>query len=77
MFILDGRKVSNMPGVYVHLSGRDIDAAILKANGIDQNDASIPHVQKETGSPKLDISSIIEAKVGKLVEAKIAELLGN
>jgi hypothetical protein len=39
---------------------------------------------KETGglhsknkrSPKFDLSSIIEAKVGKLVEAKITELLG-
>jgi integrase/recombinase XerD len=66
---------SNMPGVYVHLSGRDIDDAILKANGIVQNGTSIPNVQKEAESPKLDISSIIEAKVGKLVEAKIAELL--
>lgn len=25
---------SDMPGVYVHLSGRDVDDAILKANGI-------------------------------------------
>ncbi len=65
-----------MPGVYVHLSGRDIDDAILKANGIVQKDASIPNVQKETENQKLDISSIIEAKVSKLVEAKIAELLG-
>jgi hypothetical protein len=32
---------------------------------------------KETESPKLDLSSIIEAKVGKMVEAKITELLGS
>ena len=66
-----------MPIIYVHLSGRDIDDAILKANGIAQNGTSIPNVQKEAESPKLDISSMIEAKVGKLVEAKIAELLGT
>lgn len=75
---------SGMPSIYVHLSGRDIDDAVLKANGIVQKDVSTPNVQKETerlslhdNSPKLDISSIIEAKVGKLVEAKIAELLGS
>jgi integrase len=75
---------SDMPGVYVHLSGRDVDDAVLKANGIVQKDISTPNIQKEKeilslhdNSPKLDISSIIEAKVGKLVEAKIAELLGT
>ena len=62
--------------------GRDIDDAILKANGIIQKDVSTPFVQKERlslpdNSSKLDISSIIEAKVSKLVEAKIAELLGT
>jgi integrase/recombinase XerD len=68
---------SDTPGVYVHLSGRDVDDAILKANGIVQNGESIPLVQKETESSKLDLSSMIETKVSKLVEAKIAELLGN
>jgi integrase len=43
---------SEMPSVYVHLSGRDIDDAILKANGIVQNGASKPYVQKESESPK-------------------------
>jgi integrase/recombinase XerD len=66
-----------MPCIYVHLSGRDIDDAVLKANGIVKIDASTPNVQKERENSKLDISSIIEAKVGKLVEAKIAELLGD
>lgn len=66
---------SDMPGVYVHLSGRDIDNAILKANGIMDKDTPILNAQKDAETPKMDISSIIEAKVGKLVEAKIAELL--
>lgn len=75
---------SNMPSICVHLSGRDIDDAVLKANGIVQKEVSTPNVQKETGrlsfydnSPRPDIFSIIEAKAGKLVEAKIAELLGT
>jgi hypothetical protein len=68
---------SGMPSVYVHLSGRDVDDAVLKANGVIGKGMSITNVQKETESPKMDISSIIEAKVSKLVEAKIAELLGT
>jgi integrase/recombinase XerD len=68
---------SDMPGIYVHLSGRDIDDAVLKANGIIEKDVSTVDILKERESQKLDISSIIEAKVGKLVEAKIAELLGS
>jgi integrase/recombinase XerD len=68
---------SDMPSIYVHLSGRDIDDAILKANGIVQNGVSIPNVLEAKENPKMDISSIIEAKVSKLVEAKISELLGS
>ena len=67
---------SAMSSVYVHLSGRDVDYAILKANGVLDNKTP-PDVNSVTESPKLDLSSIIEAKVGKLVEAKITELLGN
>jgi len=67
---------SDMPSIYVHLSGRDIDDAILKANGVREKVISAVDAQKVTESPKMDISSIIEAKVSKLVEAKIAELLG-
>ncbi|MHB8100924.1 MAG: tyrosine-type recombinase/integrase [Methanosarcina sp.] len=73
---------SGMPSIYVHLSGRDIDDAVLKANGVIEKGAAQSNIQKEKEilslhdtSSKLDISSIIEAKVGKLVEAKIAELL--
>jgi integrase/recombinase XerD len=64
---------SDMPSIYVHLSGRDIDDAILKANGVIEKDATAVQSEK----PKLDISAVIEEKVNKLVEAKIAELLGN
>jgi hypothetical protein len=65
-----------MPGVYVHLSGRDVDYAILKANGVFDKDTNTLNVNSITESPKLDLSLIIEAKVSKLVEAKIQELLG-
>jgi len=47
----------------------------LKANGVLDNKTP-PDVNSVTESPKLDLSSIIEAKVGRLVEAKITELLG-
>ncbi|MGA9187969.1 MAG: tyrosine-type recombinase/integrase [Methanosarcina sp.] len=67
---------SDMPGVYVHLSGRDVDDAVLKANGVSEKDTSTVNIRKETENPKLNLSSIIESKVSKLVEAKIAELLG-
>ena len=64
-----------MPSVYVHLSGRDVDEAVLKANGVIEKGVKPSNVNP-TESPKLDLSSVIEEKVGKLVEAKIAELLG-
>lgn len=68
---------SDMPSIYVHLSGRDVDDAVLKANGIVGKDTPTVSTQKEIESTKLDLASIIESKVSKLVEAKIAELLGN
>jgi integrase len=69
---------SGMPSVYVHLSGRDVDDAVLKANGIVNKDSTRAiDMHKNSESSKLDISSVIENKVGKLVEAKIMELLGN
>jgi len=37
---------SNMPGVYIHLSGKDTDESILRINGID--------VQKEKSKPRLE-----------------------
>ena len=68
---------SDMPSIYVHLSGRDVDYAILKANGVLDRDSKTANVNNIIESPKLDLSSIIEAKVSKLVEAKITELLGS
>ena len=44
---------------------------------IIEKDIKTANIQKEAESPKLDLSSIIEAKVSKLVEAKITELLGS
>jgi hypothetical protein len=38
---------------------------------------SSPEFHKEKENPKLDISSMIEAKVDKLFKSKIAELLGT
>jgi hypothetical protein len=40
-----------------------------------QNEVEILSLHEN--SPKLDLSSAIEAKIGKLIEAKIAELLGT
>jgi integrase/recombinase XerD len=50
---------SDMPSICVHLSGRDIDDAVLKANGIIEKDVSTVDILKERESQKLDISSII------------------
>ncbi len=38
---------SNMPSIYVHLCGRDVDQAILKANGIE--------IKEEENKPKTNI----------------------
>lgn len=54
-----------------------IDDAILKANEIIQKAGTPSNIKKEAESPELNLSSVIEAKVGKLVEAKIIELLGT
>jgi hypothetical protein len=51
------------------LSGRDVDYAILRANGVLEKDVST--ASNITENPKLDLSSIIEAKVGKLVRQKL------
>jgi integrase/recombinase XerD len=56
---------SDMPSIYVHLSGRDVDDAILKANGVVDKDAKTANVNNVTESPKINLSSIIEAKVNK------------
>ena len=70
-----------MPGVYVHLSGRDIDDAILKANGVvdkeDSKASTRSNFDNVTERPKSDLSSLMEDKINQLVEAKIIELLGK
>ncbi|WP_292388591.1 tyrosine-type recombinase/integrase [Methanosarcina sp. UBA5] len=38
---------SNMPSIYVHLSGRDVDQAVLKANGIE--------IKEEENKPKTNV----------------------
>jgi site-specific recombinase XerD len=38
---------SNMPSIYVHLSGRDVDQAILKANGIE--------IKEDENKPKTNV----------------------
>lgn len=60
---------SDMPGVYVHLSGRDINDAILKANRVFGKET--PNLTQNIETPKVDLSSIIEAKVKKLERQKL------
>ncbi len=38
---------SNMPSIYVHLSGRDVDQAILRANGIE--------IKEDENKPKINV----------------------
>jgi hypothetical protein len=38
---------SNIPSIYVHLSGRDVDQAILKANGIE--------IKEDENKPKINV----------------------
>ena len=45
---------SNMPGVYIHMSGKDTDESILKINGID--------VQKEKSKPSLEPKKCLKCK---------------
>jgi hypothetical protein len=64
-----------MFSVYVHFSGKDVDPIILKANEVKEKMKKTANVHTESST--FDLSSIIEAKVGKLVEFKITELLRN
>jgi len=49
---------SDMLSVYVYLAGRDIDNAVLKANGIIQKAGTPSNIKKEAESPELDLSSV-------------------
>ena len=44
---------SDMPIVYVHLSGHDIDNAVLKANGIIQKADTPSNIEKEAKAQNL------------------------
>jgi hypothetical protein len=59
---------SNMPGVYIHLSGRDIDDAVLKANVFTGND--------NTADTKTDDSDVNE-EIDNLVKKRVKEALEN
>jgi len=61
-----------MPSVYVHLSGRDIDDAVLKANGIIQNDCARNN-SLQSGSEE----NIIESKIYSMVKSNLRKLLVN
>ncbi len=48
---------SNMAKVYVHLSGRDQDAAILKAHGVDVPEGGLEKVELPKRCPRCDTSN--------------------
>lgn len=67
---------SDMPSVYVHLSGRDVDDAILKANGvISENETSRNHNQITDSN--IEISSVIESKINRLIDERVKQILGS
>jgi hypothetical protein len=53
---------SNMAKVYVHLSGRDQDAAILKAHGIEVREGEAEKVDLPKPCPRCDTSNPSNAK---------------
>lgn len=55
-----------MPATYVHLSGRDVDDAVLKANGVKQGESSF--MNEYMGN--LDVSDI-----DVLVEQKLKSMM--
>ena len=67
---------SDMPSVYVHLSGRDVDDAVLKANGITAKEETAKNQGFEPVSD-FDTASIIESKINRLVDERVKQLLGS
>ena len=68
---------SEMASVYVHLSGRDVDDAILKLNGIEIDSKECNTIAQETiacfrCSAKVHISSKICSKCGMILSEKEA-----
>lgn len=63
---------SDMPSVYVHLSGRDIDDAVLKANGIIQNECA-----RNNNLQSSSEENVIESKIYSMVKSNLRKLLVN
>jgi len=55
---------SDMPSIYIHLSGRDIDDAILKANGFIDEEKENKENNSETNT---DIESLIEKRIKEVL----------
>jgi len=58
-----------MSAVYVHLSGRDEDDAVLKANGIINNERSSLVDTKESSAicDMMDLDSLVENKLKQIM----------
>jgi hypothetical protein len=65
---------SDIPSVYVHLSGRYVDDAILKANGIKTEDQNSRNPNEKACS-NVDISTIMESKISKLIDERVKQIL--
>lgn len=62
---------SDMPFIYVHLSGRDVDDAILKANGVTKQEASLT-INEDDSVSMCDVDSdtldlLVEEKLKKMM----------
>jgi site-specific recombinase XerD len=63
---------SDMPAVYVHLSGRDIDDAVLKANGIMKSENEPEKIDTDNSDLVCDMdNNILDA----LVEEKLKKMM--
>ncbi len=64
---------SGMPAVYVHLSGRDVDDAILKANGFTKPESSPTIVPRENITHQVDnIETLVEDKLRAMMMKLLA-----
>lgn len=67
---------SDMPAVYVHLSGRDVDDAVLKANGVvtQKNGSVVNPISNSEMNHDVD-SSMLEAVVEEKLKKMMMKLL--
>ena len=64
---------SGMPAVYVHLSGRDVDDAILKANGFTKPESSPTIAPRESTVCQVDnIETLVEDKLRAMMMKLLA-----